>query len=137
MNEMSPPCRVQRPRVSGGTLIACVTYVRTREMHIWLAQSLEPQHLSDIADLHMYATHFDGSPHRVTRRDSQTTRAIGGETITEVSLDELALPQAVVLSRRSPPLLPVMLRDATQSREPGTAADASLSEWIAARANVA
>ncbi len=78
-----------------------------------------------------------GLPHGVTRRDSQTTRAIGGETITEVSLDELALPQAVVLSRRSPPLLPVMLRDATQSREPGTAADASLSEWIAARANVA
>ena len=115
----------------------CVTYVRTREMHIWLAQSLEPRELSDIADLHMYATHFAGSPHGVTRRDSQTTRAIGGET----SLDELALPQAVVLSRRSPPLLPVMLRcrlrDATQSREPGTAADASLSEWIAARANVA
>ena len=82
-----------------------------------------------------------GLPHGVTRRDSQTTRAIGGETIKEVSLDELALPQAVVLSRRSPPLLPVMLRcrlrDATQSREPGTAADASLSEWIAARANVA
>ena len=85
--------------------------------------------------------HISVATDGVTRRDSQTTRAIGGETITEVSLDELALTPAVLLSRRSPPLLSVMLRcrlrDATQSREPGTAADASLSEWIAARANVA
>ena len=60
MNEMSLPCASVSDRVvSGGTLIARVTYVCARENAYPAVQSLEPRQFSDIAYCHDLEGRYD------------------------------------------------------------------------------